>query len=138
MHRYALTLLLVLTPLLSSVQAEESAVISQPATHTPSPQAETLRISELQRELAATTQQRDELAGQLEEGRTEQESAQVGRLRQENQKLKLQLREAQAQQPQSLLTETQTWYLAGALTALLSAAIGALLRGNRRRRQWIN
>ena len=138
MHRHALTLLFVLTPLLSSVQAEEAAVTSQPATHTPSPSAETLRISELERELAATVQQRDELAVQIEEGRADRESAQVGRLRQENQKLKLQLREAQAQQPQSLLTETQIWYLAGALTALLGAAIGALLRGNRRRRQWIN
>ena len=138
MHRYALTLLLVLSPLISPVQAEESAVTSPSATHAPSQSAETLRISELERELAATAQQRDELAGQLEEGGAERESAQVGRLRQENQKLKLQLREAQAQQPQSLLTETQTWYLAGALTALLSAAIGALLRGNRRRRQWIN
>jgi hypothetical protein len=97
-----------------------------------------LRISELERELAIATRQRDELAGQLEEGHAERESAQVGRLRQENQKLKLQLREAQAQQPKSLLTETQTWYLAGAVTALLGAAIGALLRGNRRRRQWIN
>jgi hypothetical protein len=138
MHRLSLTLLLVLSPLCSALQAEESTLASPAATHIASQPNATQRIHELEAELGAAVQQRDELAGQLSSGLAERETAQVARLRQENQKLKLQLREALAKQQQSLFTETQTWYLAGAATALLGAAIGALLRGNRRRRQWLN
>ncbi len=68
-----------------------------------------------------------------------QDEAQIVGLRQENQRLKLQLREAQANQPPRLLTEEQTWYVAGAGTALLAFILGALSRGRRRqRREWIN
>ena len=134
--RYAQLMLLALLPLAVTVQAEEPDATIQPATSSPAP-AE-INFADLQQQLAVMTQQRDELAGQLEGDQGERENAQLSRLRQDNQKLKLQLREALAQQPPGLLTETQTWYLLGGLTALLGAAIGALLRGNRRRRQWIN
>ncbi|MHA5868166.1 translation initiation factor 2 (IF-2, GTPase), partial [Pseudomonas aeruginosa] len=45
----------------------------------------------------------------------------------------------QAQRQPPLLTEEQTWYVAGAATALLAFVLGALSRGRRRqRREWIN
>ena len=95
-------------------------------------------LDQLQQELARVQQERDQLASQLEGNLAERENAQMQRLRQENQKLKLQVREALARQPQNLLSEKQTWYLLGAATALLGAVAGALMRGYRRRRQWIN
>lgn len=137
MHRYFLTLLLVLLLPLATAHAEESAIAS-PETATPQQTTEQVRIGELEAELANLVRQRDELLNQQENGLAEREVAQMSHLRQENQKLKLQVREALAQQQQSPLTETQIWYLLGAATGLLGAAIGALLRGNRRRRQWIN
>jgi len=138
MHPHALTLLLVLLLPLATAQAEESDIASPAAAATPPQTAEEIRIGELEAELAKLARQRDELLNQQESNLTELEAAKMARLRQDNQKLKLQLREALAQQPQSPLTETQKWYLLGAATALLGAAIGALLRGNRRRRQWLN
>jgi hypothetical protein len=61
------------------------------------------------------------------------------RLRQENQRLKLQLKKAQADAPQPLLGDQQQWFGIGAGAALLGVILGALLRGNRRsRREWIN
>ncbi|ABR80963.1 TPA: translation initiation factor 2 (IF-2, GTPase) [Pseudomonas aeruginosa] len=79
---------------------------------------------ELERRLAETERQRDEL---------------VSRMRQENRQLREQLRMARAQQQPPLLSEEQTWYVAGAATALLAFVLGALSRGRRRqRREWIN
>jgi len=133
MRRYSLPLLLVLWALLSSLQissvhAEEPAAASVPPTDSAPLSTETLPASAADAVLPPETV----------ENLAEQESAQLVHLRKENQKLKLQLREAQAQQPQNPLTETQIWYLLGATTALLGAAFGALLRGYRRRRQWLN
>lgn len=63
----------------------------------------------------------------------------VSRMRQENRQLREQLQAAQAQRQPPLLTEEQTWYVAGAATALLAFVLGALSRGRRRqRREWIN
>ena len=74
--------------------------------------------------LVETERQRDEL---------------VSRMRQENRQLREQLQAAQAQRQPPLLTEEQTWYVAGAATALLAFVLGALSRGRRRqRREWIN
>jgi len=83
---------------------------------------------------AAPTPASDDLA-QLQGA----ESAVVGRLRQENQRLKLQLRELQAQQPPRLLSDEQTWFATGGAVALVAFVLGALSRGRRRRRrEWIN
>ena len=61
------------------------------------------------------------------------------RLRQENQRLRLQLKESQARQQPGMLSEEQTWFALGAGLSLLSVLVGALLRGRRKtRREWIN
>ncbi len=83
----------------------------------------TQATAELERRLVETERQRDELS----------------RMRQENRQLREQLQAAQAQRQPPLLTEEQTWYVAGAATALLAFVLGALSRGRRRqRREWIN
>lgn len=138
MRHHALPLLFVLLPALSTAYAEESGITNPAAMAAPRHTAEQVRIDQLEQALAGLTRQRDELLSQQENNLAERESAQMEHLQAENQKLKLQLREALAQQPQSPLTDTQTWYLVGGVTALFGAAVGALLRGNRRRRQWIN
>ena len=96
--------------------AEEPAPAPIPAAQPSITQA----TAELERRLVETERQRDEL---------------VSRMRQENRQLREQLQAAQAQrQP-----EEQTWYVAGAATALLAFVLGALSRGRRRqRREWIN
>ena len=95
--------------------AEEPAPAPIPAAQPSITQA----TAELERRLVETERQRDEL---------------VSRMRQENRQLREQLQAAQAQ-----LTEEQTWYVAGAATALLAFVLGALSRGRRRqRREWIN
>ena len=138
MRQPTLILLLAVLPLVGSVQAEEPDSNSQPAEVASQEATGTSTTAELEQQLAAMTRQRDDLASQLDGSLNEQENAQLLRLRQDNQKLQLQLREALSRQPQNLLGETQVWYLLGGITALLGAAIGALLRGNRRRREWLN
>ncbi|MBB4863714.1 putative coiled-coil protein SlyX [Pseudomonas nitritireducens] len=101
------------------------------------------RIRALESRLADSEQQRQALAAQLAAppavADNSQDEARITRLTQENQRLKLQLREAQANQPARLLSEQQTWYVAGAGTALLAFLLGMLGRGRRRsRREWIN
>ncbi len=100
--------------------AEEPAPAPIPAAQPSITQA----TAELERRLVETERQRDEL---------------VSRMRQENRQLREQLQAAQAQRQPPLLTEEQTWYVAGAATALLAFVLGALSRGRRRqRREWIN
>ncbi|WP_028626607.1 hypothetical protein [Metapseudomonas resinovorans] len=97
------------------------------------------QLGQLQRQLAESERQRNELSTQLEAASGERENAQLSRLRQENQRLKLQLKEAQASQSPRLLTEQQTWFAVGGGVALLSLFAGLAARGGRRqRRQWIN
>ncbi|MFV3304306.1 translation initiation factor 2 (IF-2, GTPase) [Pseudomonas sp. NY15181] len=106
--------------------------------------ASTSAHSDLERRLAESEQQRQALAARLSAQSADrdnrQDEAAIGRLRQENQRLKLQLRETQSQQPPRLLTEQQTWYVTGGATAMLAFLLGALSRGSRRRqrREWIN
>lgn len=109
-------LLLSLSLGASLAQAEEPAPAAQPSI--------AQATAELERRLVETERQRDEL---------------VSRMRQENRQLREQLQAAQAQRQPPLLTEEQTWYVAGAATALLAFVLGALSRGRRRqRREWIN
>ena len=64
---------------------------------------------------------------------------QLQRLRQDNQRLKLELKKNQASAPKPLISEQQMWFATGAGAGLLGVLIGALLRGGRRaRREWLN
>ncbi|KSW26718.1 MULTISPECIES: hypothetical protein [unclassified Pseudomonas] len=131
-----------LLPLLFCLSLPLAAHGEEPATDpgagptpsaTPAPASDDL--AQLQQRLDESEKQRTDLAAQLQGA----ESAVVGRLRQENQRLKLQLRELQAQQPPRLLSDEQTWFATGGAVALVAFVLGALSRGRRRRRrEWIN
>ncbi|MGE7989837.1 translation initiation factor 2 [Pseudomonas sp. NPDC089554] len=97
------------------------------------------RITELQQRLEESEKQRSVLTQQLQNADSERESAQLTRLRQENQRLKLSLKEMQASAPQPLLTEQQLWFVIGSAVALFCVVCGILASGgHRRRRQWLN
>lgn len=67
------------------------------------------------------------------------ENAQLQRLRQDNQRLKLELKQAQASSQAPLISEQQMWFAVGAAAGLLGVIIGALLRpGRRKTREWLN
>ncbi|WP_417662499.1 translation initiation factor 2 [Pseudomonas sp.] len=96
-------------------------------------------IDALEQRLALSEDQRAQLTEQLQNQNTERESVQLQRLRQDNQRLKLQLKTAQAQTPPPLISERQQWFAVGAGSGLLGVIIGAMLRGSRRsRREWTN
>ena len=97
------------------------------------------QIAELQQRLKDSERMREALTQQLQNTNGERESALVGRLRQENQRLKLQLKEAQASPLPRLLTDQQQWFVIGAGVALLALLCGIFASGGRRqRRQWLN
>jgi hypothetical protein len=98
------------------------------------------QITELQQRLKESERQREELNKQLQIADSERESPLLARLRQENQRLKLQLKEAQASSPlPRLLTDQQQWFVIGAGVALLALLCGIFASGaSRKRRQWLN
>ncbi|GLK88643.1 hypothetical protein [Pseudomonas turukhanskensis] len=101
--------------------------------------AEQAQLDSLEQRLAESERQRTELATELQSSTEVRENAVIGRLRQENQRLKLQLKEAQASQQPPLLSEEQSWFAIGAAVTLVALLCGALLRGSRKpRRDWIN
>ena len=124
MRSIPLSLLVTVMLTCASVQAEE-----QPSE--PSAPAAPLDTQALEQRLA-----------QSEQLRNEQEASsavQLQRLRQENQRLRMQLKESQAQAQPRLLSEAQTWFAVGAALSLISMVFGALLRDSRKaRREWIN
>ena len=97
------------------------------------------QLDQLEQRLAESERLRGELSAQLEGSQAEQENAQLARLRQDNQRLKLQLKAAQAQPPERLLSEQQEWFALGGGVAFLGFILGMLARGKRRaRREWAN
>ena len=97
------------------------------------------QLDQLEQRLAESERLRGELSAQLEGSQAEQENAQLARLRQDNQRLKLQLKAAQAQQPQRFLGEQQQWFAVGGAVAIFGFILGMLARGKRRsRREWSN
>ena len=97
------------------------------------------QLDQLEQRLAESERLRGELSAQLEGSQAEQENAQLTRLRQDNQRLKLQLKAAQAQPPERLISEQQQWFALGAGVAFLGFILGALARGKRRsQRTWSN
>ncbi|OLF54832.1 translation initiation factor 2 [Pseudomonas chlororaphis] len=135
-HPAPLCLLLVMLSIGTPASAEETA---DAGLSTPLSLSAGSQISELQQRLKDSERQREELNRQLQNADSERESAQLGRLRQENQRLKLQLREAQASAAPRLLTDQQQWFVTGAGVALLALLCGIFASGgHRRRRQWLN
>ena len=92
-----------------------------------------LDLDALQQQLAESQRQLDELQS------GERETAQISRLRQDNQRLKLQLKAAQAQQPERFLGEQQQWFAVGGAVAILGFILRMLARRERRSRpEWAN
>ncbi|RAU45870.1 MULTISPECIES: translation initiation factor 2 [unclassified Pseudomonas] len=118
------------------VRAEESSDAFDPAQPLPPAASE---LVELRERLAQSEKQREELTRQLHNADAERESIQLGRLRQENQRLKLQLKEAQSVMPARVLTEQQQWFVTGGGVAVVALLCGIFASGWRRqRRQWLN
>lgn len=118
----------------AAVQAEEGP--TPPLAEATSAQTQ---IDELAERLAFSEAQREALSSELQNSVGERETVQLQRLRQDNQRLKLQLKKAQASAPQPLISEQQTWFAIGAGAGLLGVIIGALLRrGRRSRSEWLN
>lgn len=108
----------------------------QPLAEATSMQAQ---VDELEQHLALSEEQREALSAELQTNTGERETVQLQRLRQENQRLKLQLKKVQASAPQPLVSEQQMWFAIGAGAGLLGVIIGAVLRrGRRSRSEWLN
>lgn len=122
--------LLLLTPL---------AKAAEPTASTPLSLSAGSQITELQQRLKESERQHEALKLQLRNADSERESAQLASLRQENQRLKLQLEKSQANPLPKLLTDQQQWFVIGAAVALLAVLCGIFASGShRRRRQWLN
>ncbi|MFZ6046398.1 hypothetical protein ACFW0H_09760 [Pseudomonas sp. CR3202] len=138
MHAGQLPMLFTAALLCSLAQAEEPRQLSTSGAAVAAAPGNAL-VAQLQRQLAESERQRNELSSRLEAASGAPDNAQLARLRQENQRLKLQLEEVRALQAPRLLSEQQTWFAVGAGVALLSLVTGLIARGGRRqRRQWIN
>lgn len=136
MRKGPLCLMLVTLSIMAPAHGEESA---EGGNSTPLSLSAGSQITELQQRLRASEQQREELSKQLQNTDAEREGAQLSRLRQENQRLKLQLKEALASPLPRLLTDQQQWFVTGAGVALLALLCGIFASGGRRtRRQWLN
>ncbi|EJN19025.1 MULTISPECIES: hypothetical protein [Pseudomonas] len=137
MRKGPLCLMLVTLSIMAPAHGEESVDVGN---STPLSLSAGSQITELQQRLKASEQQREALSKQLQNTDGERESAQLSRLRQENQRLKLQLKEAQASSPlPRLLTDQQQWFVIGGAVALLALLCGIFASGaTRKRRQWLN
>ncbi|EPL04922.1 hypothetical protein [Pseudomonas sp. CF161] len=136
MRQGPLCLLLVMLSIGAVAHAEET---QDSGRSTPLSLSAGSQITELQQRLKESERLRDELSKQLQNADAERESAQLARLRQENQRLKLQLKEAQASPVPRLLTDQQQWFVTGAGVALLALLCGIFASGgHRKRRQWLN
>jgi SH3 domain protein len=106
-----------------------------------SPEVITLQaqLDQLEQRLAESERLRSELNSQPAAALIEQDSPQLSRLKQDNQRLKLQLKTLQAQQPGPLLSEKQLWFAVGGSLALLSFILGFVARSSRKKhRDWIS
>jgi septal ring factor EnvC (AmiA/AmiB activator) len=137
MRKGPLCLMLVTLSIVAPAQGEDHA---EGASSTPLSLSAGSQINELQQRLKESERQRDELNKQLQSADGERESAQLTRLRLENQRLKLQLKEVQAGSSiPRFLTDQQQWFVIGAGVALLALLCGIFASGaSRKRRQWLN
>lgn len=134
MRRASQALLAALLLISAATRAEVSALPASPEVV--SLQAQ---LDQLEQRLAESERLRGELTRQPAAGVSEQDSPQLSRLKQDNQRLKLQLKMLQAQQPGPLLSEKQLWFALGGSLALLSFIVGFFARGARKqRRDWLS
>ncbi|MCQ4259537.1 hypothetical protein [Stutzerimonas stutzeri] len=129
MRQGLLSLPLVLMLASSSLPAEEAQNEQVPD-----------RQAELENRLSENLQRRETLRDNPEVTASATGQAQLARLRQENQRLRLQLEELQSR-PQSapqLLTDDQQWFAVGGGVGVLGFLLGVLTTRGRRRRQWLN
>ena len=120
----------------ASAHAEET---SNTGSSTPLSLSVGSQITELQQRLKDSERQREELSKQLQNADATRESAQLSRLRQENQRLSQQLKETQGGALTRWLTEQQQWFVTGGAVALIALLCGIFASGgHRRRRQWLN
>lgn len=120
----------------ASAHAEEP---SNTGGSTPLSLSASSQATELQQRLNESERLREELSKQLQSAGTARESAQLSRLRQENQRLAQQLKETQGGALTRWLTEQQQWFVTGAAVALIALLCGIFASGgHRRRRQWLN
>ncbi|KRP64880.1 hypothetical protein [Pseudomonas orientalis] len=120
----------------ATAQAEE---LSNGGSSTPLSLSAGSQITELQQRLKESEGLREALSKQLQGAQSSQESAQLSRLRQENQRLAQQLKETQGGALTRWLTEQQQWFVIGAAVALIALLCGIFASGgHRRRRQWLN
>jgi SH3 domain protein len=131
----------LLSVVVLSTFTAQAEVTTVPITSVVNAEVATLnaQLDQLEQRLAESERVRGELNSQLEAGLADQGNAQLSRLNQDNQRLKLQLKAAQAQQPAKLLNEQQLWFAIGGGVALLAFVLGALARGTRKsRRDWMS
>ncbi len=120
----------------ATAHAEET---SNTGSSTPLSLSAGSQISELQQRLKESERQREALTKQLQSADATRESAQLSRLRQENQKLAQQLKDSQGGTLSRWLTEQQQWFVTGGAVALIALLCGIYASGgHRRRRQWLN
>ena len=120
----------------ATAHAEET---SSTGSSTPLSLSAGAQITELQQRLKESERQREELGKQLQSADASRESAQLSRLRQENQRLAQQLKDTQGGALTQWLTEQQQWFVTGGAVALIALLCGIFASGgHRRRRQWLN
>ena len=120
----------------ATAHAEET---SNTGSSTPLSLSAGAQITELQQRLKESERQREELSKQLQSADATRESAQLSRLRQENQRLAQQLKDSQGGVLTRWLTEQQQWFVTGGAVALIALLCGIFASGgHRRRRQWLN
>ncbi|QZC96345.1 translation initiation factor 2 [Pseudomonas sp. ERGC3:05] len=128
--------LLAVLMIRATAHAEET---SNTGSSTPLSLSAGSQITELQQRLKESERLREELSKQLQSADTARESAQLSRLRQENQRLAQQLKETQGGALTRWLTEQQQWFVTGGAVALIALLCGIFASGgHRRRRQWLN
>lgn len=120
----------------ATAHAEET---SSTGSSTPLSLSAGSQITELQQRLKESERLREELSKQLQTADAARESAQLSRLRQDNQRLAQQLKDAQGGALPRWLTDQQQWFVIGAGVALVALLCGIFASGgHRRRRQWLN
>lgn len=127
MRQGQLSLLLILfftTPLL---QADQTPIEPVPE-----------RQAELEQRLSENQDQRDAIKEDLDAVASAAGQAQLARLRQENQRLRVQLEQEQSKAQPQLLNDQQQWFAVGGGVGVLGFLLGVLTTRGRRRRQWLN